>query len=77
MRLIPGDELTTAMREQVLRAFVHRHLSGLSDDDWLQGHAFWFTAKGRLARTRNRQFAQPYYRAAWPFTTAPPVLLEI
>jgi hypothetical protein len=34
MRLIPGDELTTAMRQQVLRAFVHRHLSGLSDDDW-------------------------------------------
>jgi hypothetical protein len=75
MRLIPGDELTTAMRQQVLRAYVHRHLSGLSDDDWLQGHAFWFTARDRLAR--NRHFAEPYYRDAWPFKTAPPVLLEI
>jgi hypothetical protein len=81
MRLIPGDELPPTALREVLASFSRRHLSGMRDADWLACHAFWIAGNGSRRRpyalARNRRFAEPYYRPAWPFRTAPDVLLEI
>ena len=66
--LIRGSNLTTAQRQQVLTAFVHRHLaigpSGyyFSETGWLVDHAFYFTKNGARLRLYPR-YCEPYYMA--------------
>jgi hypothetical protein len=62
--LIKGEKLNRAQREQVLAAFVHRHLdmTTKTDDEWLNTHAFHFVKDGsRLMR--NRRYAEPAFMA--------------
>ncbi len=62
MRLVRGNKLNQAQREDVLRSFVHRHLDTTckTDDEWLERHAFYIRDDGRLAKMRR---AEPYYLA--------------
>ena len=51
--LVKGKSLTPVLRREVLAAFVHRHLTAQvwpADDSWLEGHAFYVTKTGQLAR---------------------------
>jgi len=62
--LIKGKNLTPRQRQQVLSAFVHRHLdtTSKSDDEWIAKHAFHFLKDGsRLAANKRR--AEPVYMA--------------
>lgn len=76
MRLTKGNELSSATRAEVLRAYVYRlttengypkrnpcgaRVPAISDSQWLSEHAFWVTSSGRLAR--NRHHAEPAFMA--------------
>ena len=56
MRLILGNELSPALRKEVLASFVHRHLDTTcpTDEIWLAQHAFYVTNAGKLSRAHHR-----------------------
>lgn len=65
MKLVKGTDLNCAQRQQVLRAFVHRRVTGsmpyVGDDQWLVEHAFYLTNAGRLAL--RPAYCEPAYMA--------------
>lgn len=63
MKLIRGNQLSAAVRAQVLSAFVYRHLdtTTTSDNEWLATKAFYVTAKDSLS-LRHRH-CEPHYLA--------------
>jgi hypothetical protein len=77
--LIRGDRLTPELREQVLRAFVHRwtienqhNVSPRNrpkdpplwnDEDWLREHAFYITSSGSGRLALKPRHCEPAYMA--------------
>lgn len=75
--LIKGNELTPKQREEVLNAFIYRwtrdnknparaktqaRIPLVSDDEWLQDHAFHFVTNGSRLMY-NRRYCVPAYEA--------------
>jgi hypothetical protein len=56
VKLIKGDKLPRAVKEEVLRSYVYRHLDTTcpTDDVWLAKHAFYVTNAGELSRAHHR-----------------------
>lgn len=55
MKLVHGGDLNNKQVTEVFAAFVHRHLSGMNDRNWLLTHAFYIKNDGHLALKRAAQ----------------------